>query len=163
MAGGQVERRLEPQSYLGQVVGAVGQQREDEALGEVADIVEGQQALALAGATLAEAEQPAQPAIGGARGGPGQQRQAVEIEPGPHHERQLRILGRAMRPHHAGQRVAVGDGQRGEPQMPGLHRQLLGMRGPAQKGEIAGALQFGVAHDDNPCTNHFGSGPPASP
>ena len=163
MAGGEIERRLEPRLHLCQVIGAAGQQREDEALGEVADIVERQQALALAGAALAEAEQPAQAAIGGARGGPGQQRKAVEIEPGAHHEGQLRILRGTMRAHHPGQRVAVGDGQRGQSQMLGLHRQLLGVRGAAQEGEVAGALQLGVAHDDNPCTNHFGCDPPVSP
>ncbi len=56
------------------------------------------------------------------------------------------FLSRDMRPHHARQRVAIGDRQGRVAQRRGLLDQLLGVRGAAQEGEVAQAMQFGVSH-----------------
>ena len=54
-------------------------------------------------------------------------------------------LGGEMGAHHAGKRVAVGDGDGREPERLGRRHQLLGMRAAAQEGEIGGDVELGVA------------------
>ena len=55
----------------------------------------------------------------------------------------LVLLGRRVRAHHAGQRVAVGDADGGQPQLRRLPDHLLRMRGPAQEREVGGGHQLG--------------------
>ena len=49
-----------------------------------------------------------------------------------------------MGAHDAGNRVAVAEPEAGEPDMRRLQHQLLGMRGPAQEGEIRGDGEFEI-------------------
>ncbi len=168
MADGQIERRLEALAKRGQMFGTLGEEREDHALRMGIDVIEGEDAFALLRPPLAEAEQPAERAIGGTIGGIGQQRRPAlrQVEPRADDEGEFRVLRRLMRAHDAGQRVAVGHGKGRQPQMLRLHGELLGMRCAAQEGEIAAALKLGVgdpAHADNPWTNHLGGSSPASP
>jgi hypothetical protein len=77
-------------------------------------------AAALAGATLAEREQAAEPAVGGAVHGVDQHRRAL-ARPVPqhqlatHNQAHASLLRRLVRSHDPGQAVAIGDGQRLDP------------------------------------------------
>ncbi len=103
-------------------------------------------ALALPGAPLADGEETREATIGGAIGGKTKQAGAVaEIEAAGGDEADADHLGRLVGAHDAGKRIAVGDGEGPMAERGGGHRQLLGMRGAAQEGEIAGDLQLGVA------------------
>jgi hypothetical protein len=53
-----------------------------------------------------------------------------------------------VRPHNPGERVAVGQRDRGQAELGGAQDQLLGVRAPAQKREVAGDLQLGVGGHD---------------
>ena len=55
----------------------------------------------------------------------------------------LVLLGRPMRAHDAGQRIAVGDADGGEPQLRRLADHLVRMRRPAQEREVGGGYQLG--------------------
>ena len=62
--------------------------------------------------------------------------------------------------HHAGQRVVVGDADRGKPQFAGLMHILLRMRAAAQEREVGGDADLGIAdvkavHANSPCTNQL--------
>src|SRR3546814_2276556 len=50
--------------------------------------------------------------------------------------------------HDAGQRVAVGDGDRRQPERGGPHHQLLRMRARPQEGEVAGDLERDVERSE---------------
>jgi hypothetical protein len=71
------------------------------------DIVEREDAFALRTPPLPEAQQPAERAIGRTRRGIGEKADVARVDPRPHHEGKLGILGGSMRAHDAGQRVAV--------------------------------------------------------
>ena len=116
----------------------------------VVEVVARQVAFALGGAPLAERQQPREPAIGRPVGREAQHaRTIVEIEPRADDEADARRLGRHMGAHHAGQRVAVGDGERLEAERGGGDRQLVGVRRAAQEAEVRGDLELGVAgHGD---------------
>ena len=110
-------------------------------------VVQRQRAAALGRQPLAVGEQRAEPGIGRLVGRPAQERGAVhQIEPAADQEAEAAGLGLRMRPHDAGQAVAVGERQAGEPQRLRLHDQLLRVRGAAQEAEIGGGLQLGIAH-----------------
>ena len=137
-----------------------------QALGMGDQIVEGQMALALGRAQIAERQQPAEPAVGGAILGIGEDvgRAVGEDQPRARHDAQGAdrgaVLARIdMGAHDPGERIAVGDAEPGEAEPRRLGDQLLGMRGPAQKREIRRRRQFGEAglgadHANNPCRNH---------
>ena len=46
----------------------------------------------------------------------------------------------------AGQGVAVGDGEGGQPKLGGALDHLLGVRGPGEEGEIGGDGELGIGH-----------------
>ena len=57
---------------------------------------------------------------------------------------ELQPLGFQVRPHAAGQRTLVGNGQRRVAQVARTADQLLGVRGAGQEAEVAAAAEFGV-------------------
>jgi hypothetical protein len=67
-----------------------------------------------------------------------------EVEAGADHEADADLLGGDVRPHHAGERIAIGQRERGEAELGGAQHQLFGMRAAAQEREVAGDLQLGV-------------------
>jgi hypothetical protein len=96
-----------------------------------------------------QGDQPRQPAVRGPIGGPQDDgRRIVGRDFGADHQRQTVLPGGGVRPHHAGQRVAVGNGQRLVAQGDGLGYQLVGMRGSFEKREIRFAMQFRVGEID---------------
>ena len=134
------------------------------------DVVEMERAFPLLGAALAEREQPAEPAVSGAVRWVGEQaRRIVEIEARADDEFDAADLARRkMRAHHAGKRVAVGDGDCRKPKRLCRRHQLLGMRAATQEGEIGGDVELGVArgeahHPNTPCRNQAGKSVPLSP
>ena len=103
-------------------------------------------ALALGRPALAQREQPREPAIGLPVTGKSQQAGGiVKIEAHADQQPNPGLARRHVGPHHPGKGVAVGNGHRLMPQGRRLGHQLLRMRGPAEEGEIAGHLKFGVA------------------
>ena len=104
-------------------------------------------AFTLAGAPLADAEQAAQPRIGGAVGRVDQQRRAAgEVEPAADDDRKVDLASALVGAGDAGERVAVGDCECRQAERLRLRQQLLDMRGAAQKGVVRGDLQFSVKH-----------------
>ena len=73
---------------------------------------------------------------------------------GADHQRQTIFLGGGVRPHHAGQRVAVGDGQRLIAQGDGPGHQFVGMRSSFEKRKVRFAMQFGVGQGDRAGRRH---------
>src|SRR3954454_11039671 len=78
---------------------------------------------------------------------------------------ELRIVKLIVGPHHAGQRVVVGNTDDGKPKFAGLMHILLRMRAAAQKRKIRGDADLGIVrrcanagrvHANNPCTNQPG-------
>ncbi len=101
--------RLAPIPVLGR------QRDEDLPLGVARDVVEIKRALAFFGAPLPEREQPRQPAIGRAVAREAQEaRRILQVEARADDKAQAHLLGCHMRAHDAGERVAVGDGDRVE-------------------------------------------------
>ena len=150
------------------MIHALGEQREDHARRIGKNILQRDEALALFRPALAQADEAAEPAIGGAVGGIGEERQPrfLQVQPRADDEGELRILRRRMSAHHACERVTVRHRDGGEPHVLRLHGDLFGVRGAAQEGEVAGALQLGIgefAHADSPCTYHLGCSSPGSP
>ena len=95
-----------------------------------------------------------------------------KIEARADHEADADLLGGDVRPHDAGERVAIGQCDRGQAELGGAQDQLLGVRSPAQKREIAGDLQLGVdghwpwwlmadIQPNSPCRYHRGMAAPA--
>jgi hypothetical protein len=68
-----------------------------------------------------------------------------QVEAGADHEADADLLGGDVRPHHAGERIAIGQRERGQAELGGAQDQLLRVRAPAQEREVAGDLQLGVA------------------
>ena len=102
-------------------------------------------ALAFLRPHLARREKPAETSVGGTVGRIAQQaRRILEIELGADHETEAGLLGGDMRAYDAGKRVAVRDGDGGEPEGLGGGNQLVGMRGAGEKREIARHLQLGI-------------------
>ncbi len=106
-------------------------------------------ARAFLGAALAARQQAAQPAIGGAVGREAEQARRVrQIEAAADDEAEVELLGGGMGAHHAGERVAVGDGDGAVAELARAQHQLGRMRGAAQEGEIGGDLQLGIGGHD---------------
>ena len=135
------------QVFLQGGIRMVGQQHGDQAFGMGGHVAPLQVAGALAGAALADAEQPAQARVGGAAGGVDQQRSAAsEVEPAADDQAQLRLDGALVGARDAGEAVAVGDGERVVAEQLGLGEQLLDVRGAAEEGVVRGDLEFYVGH-----------------
>ncbi len=69
-----------------------------------------------------------------------------EIEPGTDQQFQALPLGLFMSPHHAGQAVAIGDGDGFMAERSGGDHQLMRVRRSFEEGEIGGDLKLDVAH-----------------
>ena len=65
-------------------------------------------------------------------------------------QRLLRIVSLLPRPHHAGHRAFVGDGQRGVTQRPGAPHQVFGAGGAALEAEVREAMQLGIVRSIAP-------------
>ena len=140
----------------GRIVGPARRQDDRQnALGVGCEIVEGEVALALGGAAVADRQQARQPLVGVEVGGIGEQGIAVaRLEAGADQELGLLLrrrrmllvifLQRCIGPHHAGQRVAVGDADGGMAELDRLQRQLTRMRAAAQEAVVGRDLQLGI-------------------
>ncbi len=107
------EARAETAELLLQAaVRLVRQQDDQQALAVGDQVPPGDVAAALAGAALAQGQQPAQAPVGCAVGRVGQHGQAIaQVQAAPHDEADADLLGTGMGAGYAGQRVVVGDGQ----------------------------------------------------
>ncbi len=84
---------------------------EDQAFGVGRNVIEKERALPLLGAALAERQQPAEPAVGGAVGRIDKQaRSILQIEANADDELDANLLGGEMGANDAGKRVPIGDG-----------------------------------------------------
>ena len=93
-------------------------------------------------------EEPAEVRVAAAVDRPDHDRRRVDrLEQRPDHQRHAEILRRRMGAHDPGEGRPVGDGDAGIPQRVGGADELLRMRGPLEKGEIAGAVQLRVGRD----------------
>ena len=100
------------------------------------DVGKAQLALAFLRPHLAEAEQPRQPAIAVAVDRISEQARRIgQVEPAADQRPQPRARAGAVHPHHAGQRVAVGDADRVMPSCKRRQHQLDRVRRSAQEGE----------------------------
>jgi hypothetical protein len=89
---------------------------------------------ALAGACLAERQQAAEPAVGGAVGRVDEHRQTVaQIQPAADDEAEADLASPLVRPRHAGERVVVGEAERRQAEQLRLREQFLDVRGAAEK------------------------------
>jgi hypothetical protein len=90
-------------------------------------------------------DQPGERAIARAVGGERHELERIDaVELRPDDERQLALLGRDVRTHHARERALIGERERSIVQVLGLRDELLAVRGAAQKREIAQRMQLGV-------------------
>ena len=136
------------------VVRLVRHQHRDEPLGVFGEVVPAEQAGSLAAAPLAARQQAAEATIGRPVGGIDQDRGTVgEFQPAADNQPDAGRLRRLMGADDAGQAIAIGDRQGGEPAGGGLVEQFLAGAGAAQEGEMRGAVQLGVAHPKMPCRN----------
>ena len=120
---------------------------ENLAFGVGGNIGEEQQALALGGAALAKRDEAAQTAVGSAITRKAQQTwRVLKIEPCADDEAEPRVLRRHVGADHTGERIAIGNRNRGEAQRLGFRHQFIGVRGAAQEREVTRHLQFGVAN-----------------
>ena len=120
------------------------QDDEDLALDAAIDLLEGEMALTFDGAAIACGQQAAQPAVGRpVRRIAGRLEAVGGDEPRADQEADLVLLGRPMRAHDAGQRIAIGNADGGESQLRRLADHLVRMRRPAQEREVGGGDQLG--------------------
>ena len=106
-------------------------------------IVEGELKLAFLCTAAAAGDQAGQTAVGGAVGGPQDDRRGVDqCDLGADQQFQADLLRGAVCPHYAGQAVAVGDGQRRVAQLGGTLHEFVGMRSALQEREVRLAMQF---------------------
>ena len=155
------ERRLERRAVplatsAAFLVQAVRRQRDQHlALGVRRHVLHMEHAAALGRAPLAESQQAAEAAVGGAVARIAEEREpAGEVEPRAGQEPQARRLRRNslrcdslrcdMSAHRTGEGVAVGDADGGEAERRRPLHQLLGVGGAAQEAEVAHRLQLGV-------------------
>ena len=140
-----------PQSETTFVVGGFGQQDGDQTFAVGDEIGPVEVAPGLAGAPLAEGEQPAEPGVGGAIGRVDENGDIVgEVESTADDEPHAGRLGGLVRPDDPGERVAVDDAERLDAGEGRLRKELLAGRGAAQEAEVRGHLQFGVARPAHP-------------
>jgi hypothetical protein len=113
-------------------IGSVGNQDRQQPLTIGHHVLPAEVALPLPRSPFAERQQPAQLRVGSTIGRIDQQCRAIaQIEAAAHDQPHPGRLGLLMRAHDAGQRIPVGDGERGQPEQLGLREQLLDMRGAA--------------------------------
>ena len=154
-----LERRAAPLAALLIQPCRLRRQRDQHlTLGVGRHVLHVEHAAALGRAPLPEGQQAAEAAVGGAVARIAEEREpAGEVEPRAGQEPQTRCLGRdSLRcdvgAHRAGQRVAVGDADGGEPEFRRPLHQLVGVRGAAQEAVVAHRLQLGVSR--GPAINH---------
>ena len=135
------------------------------------EVGKGEEAAALGRANVAARQHAAQPTVGGAVAGIGEDvgRAVAEYEAyAAHHAKVLRLIPvvaqEQVRPHDAGERVAVGDADPGETEHDRLGDELLRVRGAAQEGEVGRYAELGEAlglgetnHANSPCMNQRGA------
>ena len=148
--GAGAERLLELDERCGEAgLRMLGQQNREKPLLPLFEIGPGQAAAALAAPRLAQAEQAAEPAIGGAVGRIDEHRQrVVEVEPAADDEAHARHLRRLMCPHHPGERTVIGDAERRDAEQSRSGKKLLRARCPAQEGEVRRDLKLRDGHVD---------------
>ena len=160
------EGRLEaPQALGADLVGLVGDQHRDQALGEVGQVRPVEIALGLAGAPLAQRQQAAEPGVGWPIGRVDQHAGAIhQVQPAANDQPDAGDLGGLVGAHDAGDRVAIDDGQGLDPAAGRLVEQVLAGAGPPQEREVRGRLQLDVAgglrtavHPNRPCRNQVRS------
>ena len=101
--------------------------------------------MALGRAAPRASDQPGERAVARAVGGERHELERIDAaELRADDERQLALLGRDVRAHHARERALIGERQRSIVEVLGLRDELLGVRGAAQKREIAQCMQLGV-------------------
>ena len=97
-------------------------------------IVPMQFACCLASAALADRKQAAEAGISRAVGGVNQDSGAVgKIQPAPDDQAHVGFLRALMRADDAGERIAIGDAQRGQAEHGGLREQFLDVQAPRRK------------------------------
>ena len=132
-------------------------QNQQLAFGKFQQVVEIEMTFALFGlvgivAALAAGQQLAEPAVSGAVARIDQDiRRAVDEDEARTDQQvsawclTLGVFQFLVGPHHAGQRVVIGDADGGKPQLAGLMHILLRMRAAAQEREIRGDSDLGIA------------------
>lgn len=139
-------------------IGEVRHEDGDQALAVGDEVLPVEVARALAGALLAERQQPAEAGIRRSVGRIDEDRGTVrEVEPASDDEADTGGPGGFVGAHDARQRVAVDDGKRLDAERGGAREELLRRRRATQEGEIRRHLQLGVAwgaHPNTPCRNH---------
>ena len=139
----------QPRQHIGELCRLDTRRRQHdqvEALDIVQEIRQPQNTVALLGTTLAQSQETRQPAPGGAilRISENVRRAVGEDEPRADRDADTCFLRLGMSPHHAGDRVAVGDAEAREPELLRAIDQLFRMRGTAQKGKIGGDGKLGI-------------------
>ena len=195
-SGGRLQAHQQVRRRRG--IDRVGRQHNEvEAFDVLQQIVDVENALGFLAAAFPDGEQAGQPAPGAPvlRIGEDVRRAVGENQPRAGRDLQLDPLvavgvflqGGGMRPHDAGNRIAVGNAEAGDAQFDGAFDQLFRMRAAAQEGEIGGDREFGigrrgcirgfdtrllggsgkrmdVAHANTPCRNQrVGAGPLNAP
>ena len=74
----------------------------------------------------------------------------AEGELGAEHSGKVVLAGGEREAHDAVEAVVIGDRERGEPEARRLRRQLLGVTGAVEEGEIGVAVELGVRHGRSP-------------
>jgi hypothetical protein len=107
-------------------------------------LLEAKMTLAFDGVEVAGRQQAAQASVSGAVDRIAGRLEAVGgDEACAHAQADIMLLRGSVGPHHAGQRIAVGDADRGKTQRGSLSDHLVRMRGPAQEREVGGGDQLG--------------------
>src|ERR1700688_185881 len=156
-------------------------QRQNQKLsfGELQEIIELEMTLALPGifSALAAGEQLAKPAVSGAVARIDQNVRRVVHKDEARTDQKFWLAGELgiaeflVSPHHAGQRVVIGDADDGKTKLARLVHVILRMRSAAQEREIRGDSDFGIVrcrvnadshwlnaggfHANSPCTNQL--------
>ena len=121
------------------------QQDRDKPLVPSDDVAPAKRAAALAGARLAQRQQPGQPRPGGLVGRVEQQRAAViEVDPRPRDHPHARRLLRLPGAHQPGDAAAIDDAERAMALQGGGGEQLVGAGGAAQEREMARHLKLDI-------------------
>ena len=144
-----------PQAFTeGGLLGSARRQDDGEnAVGMGREIVEGEVALALFGATVAQRQEAGEPFVGGKVGWIGEQRIAVARLKAAAHQ-QFDAVGilfalptrRRKGPHDARQGVTVGDADGGVTEFDRPLHQFVRMRAAAQEAVVGRDLELGVVH-----------------
>ena len=141
-----------------------GVDQEREALAPVEQVLDRQVAVALGRPGTAQRQQAAEPPPGGAvaRQG-GDLDPLLQHQPGrgdqPQHRAAVAgdLLGAGMGAHDAGHGILVGDGQGGQPEVEGARDIVLGVRGPAEEGEVGDGAEFDEGHGGGVNGNNTGT------